>query len=105
VFHRATDTSDPIISSVNWDRRIQRLKKMSLPLEVLDLLECLSNQDYNTVLEDERPFNVLNLEYLDNVELENEEQDFVCKENVFFITIYLFTNYVLLFMLCFISAR
>jgi len=78
---------------------------MSLPLEVLDLLECLSNQDYNTVLEDERPFNVLNLEYLDNVELENEEQDFVCKENVFFITIYLFTNYVLLFMLCFISAR
>jgi len=38
VFHRATDTSDPIISSVNLDRRIQRQKRMNLSLEVLDLL-------------------------------------------------------------------
>jgi len=41
---RATDTSDPIISSVNLDRRIQRQKRMSHPLEVLDLLECSSKK-------------------------------------------------------------
>jgi len=54
VFHRATDT---------LDRRIQGQKRMNLSLEVLDLLECSSNQDDNTALEDERPFNVLDLEH------------------------------------------
>jgi len=57
-----------VASSVNLDRRIQRKKRMSLPLEVLDLLECSSNQDNNTVLKDERPFNVLDLEHQDNVD-------------------------------------
>jgi len=65
-----------VASSVNLDRRIQRKKRMSLPLEVLDLLECSSNQDNNTVLKDERPFNVLDLEHQDNVELENEKRNF-----------------------------
>jgi len=36
---------------------------MSPSLEVLDLLQYSSNQDYNTALEDERPFNILDLEY------------------------------------------
>jgi len=76
LFYRATDTSDPIISSVNLDRRIQRQKRMSLSLQVLDLLECSSNQDDNTVLEDEKSFKALDLEYQDNVELEIEEQHF-----------------------------
>jgi len=40
AFHRAPGTSVPIISSVNFDRRIQRRKIMCLPLEVLDPLEC-----------------------------------------------------------------
>jgi len=63
---------------------------MSLLLAVSDLLECSSNKDDNTALEDERPFNVLDLEHQDNVELENEERTISnrCVRNIYFYTRY-----------------
>lgn len=38
VFHRAMDSSVPIISSVNLERSIRRQKKKQLPAEVLEML-------------------------------------------------------------------
>jgi len=40
VFHRAMDTSDPIISSINLRRRVRKRKRLSLLPEVIQLLAC-----------------------------------------------------------------
>jgi len=40
VFHRAMDTSDPIMSSLNLKRRIKKHKRLALPVEVIQLLAC-----------------------------------------------------------------
>jgi len=43
VFHRAIDTSDPLVSSIGLESRVKRHKKEPLPSEVLQLLECPQN--------------------------------------------------------------
>jgi len=50
VFQRALDTSDPIISSLNLNRRIQKHKRLAPPLEVIQLLSCeLETEDEPSV--------------------------------------------------------
>lgn len=39
MFNRAMDTSDPIISSINLDKRISRQRKLNLPSEVVEMLK------------------------------------------------------------------
>ncbi|XP_032305754.1 uncharacterized protein LOC116654574 [Drosophila ananassae] len=72
VFHRAMDTSDPIISSVNLDRRIHNPKKMKLPPEVLDMLLCEGGPSEDFEYEEEFDDS---LKYELNFELENENQE------------------------------
>lgn len=45
VCNWAMGSSDPIISSLNLDRGIQRQKKMCIPSDVLQLLECSIKTD------------------------------------------------------------
>uniref|UniRef100_A0A0K8VDY7 Uncharacterized protein n=1 Tax=Bactrocera latifrons TaxID=174628 RepID=A0A0K8VDY7_BACLA len=40
VFHRALDTSNPLISSLRLNTRVRQRKRLTLPLEVKELLYC-----------------------------------------------------------------
>ena len=40
VFHRALDTSDPLISSLRLNTRVHQRKRLTLPPEVKELLYC-----------------------------------------------------------------
>jgi len=46
------DTSDPIMSSLNLKRRIQKHKRLALPVEIIQLLGCeveFANESENDI--------------------------------------------------------
>lgn len=80
VFNRIMDTSDPIISSLSLDSRIQKKKQLPLPEEIRNLLAIptqntpsTSNMEHN---EDEYDFTGLTQTYksLDEIELSDAEE-------------------------------
>lgn len=76
------DSSYPIISSLNLDRRIQRQKKMCIPSDVLQLLECSIKIDDE--MEDESSFPDMSvMEFPFNIELENEDQEVYFVKSIF----------------------
>jgi len=78
VFQKAMDTSDPIISSVSLNRRLQ--KKLNLPSEVIQLLSCELKSTGN-LEDDDVENNLLGSSW--DIQLENEDHDqHVCKINI-----------------------
>lgn len=78
VFQRAMDTSDPIISSLNLEKRIKKQRRQCLPTEVLELLSSASNnlpENSNILDESYNFFENYDFEIPFNVELENEEEE------------------------------
>lgn len=73
VFKRALDTSDPVISSLNLSRRIKKHKNLSLPIEVIQLLSC--EHEYISDFSEQDELEDNSLFFLENFELENEEND------------------------------
>jgi len=70
VFQRAMDTSDPIISSINLNRRLQ--KKLNLPSEVIQLLSC-EFKSTGDLEDDDVENNFLGSSW--DIQLENEGHD------------------------------
>lgn len=84
IFNRAMDTSDPIISSLAINTRLQKREQLPLPTEVIKLLAIptdhvpsTSNMEQD---EDEQDYTSLiqTYEVLDELELSDEEQSFNC---------------------------
>jgi len=70
VFQRTTDTSDPIISSVSLNRRLQ--KKLNHRSEVIHLLSC-ELKSTGDLEDDDVENNILGSSW--DIQLENEDHD------------------------------
>ena len=81
IFHRAMDTSDPIMSSISLQKHINRQRRLQLSFEVISMLlgpkpETLQSEessevddvedDVENVLKDVLPFDQLDLLELEN---------------------------------------
>ena len=81
VFNRALDTSDPLISSLGINTRIQQRKRLNLPPEVIQLLKCEVSQSHT--LYDDTSKSDETIDEEDQNEWENEEANIVLDSELF----------------------
>lgn len=81
VFNRALHTSDPLISSLGLNTRIQQRKRLNIPPEIIQLLKCEVSQSH--ILYDDTSKSNEIIDEDDESEWENEEANIVLDSELF----------------------
>ena len=75
VFNRAMDTSDPVMSTVSLQTKMQKCDKLLLPLEVQSLLaqDTIPHNPHSLHVDEHEDFDINESSLLKNIELSDEE--------------------------------